>query len=152
MKALLLAVHWPIENVPVRSDKMVKGSQVRSDRREHRRPELTVGMIKRLYAPTLMLFVCLALGSCTSFSFFVSDHWPTWAGGMPNDVPPRPGAPGYDEFIARQQGKDATAAVPPATPVAVPTGAPAAGNTNVQAIPNSNRPPNDQSAVEGGLY
>jgi hypothetical protein len=102
-------------------------------------------MIK-LVAPTLVLFISLALGSCTSFSSAVSDHWPTWAGGMPNDVPPRPGAPGYDEFRARQQG---AAAVPAA---GVPAGASTAGNTNVQAIPNSNRPPNDQSAVQGGLY
>jgi hypothetical protein len=109
-------------------------------------------MIKRLYASTVVLFVCLALGSCTSFSAAVSDHWPTWAGGMPNDVPPRPGAPGYDEFLLHQQGKDATAAAPGATPAAVSTGAPAAGNANAQAIPNSNRPPNDQSAVQGGLY
>jgi hypothetical protein len=34
---------------------------------------------------------------------FVADHWPHWAGGMPADVPPRPGSPGYAEFIAHGQ-------------------------------------------------
>ena len=138
----------------MRSDKMVESSQVRFNRREHGTSKLTAGMIKRLYAPTLTLLVCLALGSCTSFSVLVSDHWPTWAGGMPNDVPPRPGAPGYDEFIARQQGKDTAppAAAAPAGATAIPAAAPVANNGNVQAMPASNRQPNDQSTVQGGLY
>jgi hypothetical protein len=73
---------------------------------------------------------------------------------MPNDIPPRPGAPGYDEFLARQQGKDAAppAAAAPAGAAAIPAAAPAANNGNVQAMPASNRQPNDQSAVQGGLY
>ncbi len=48
------------------------------------------------------------LGSCggaseSGVSGYVADHWPHWAGGMPADVPPRPGAPGYNEFIAHGQ-------------------------------------------------
>jgi hypothetical protein len=98
-------------------------------------------MIKRLFAPMMVLSLGLALGSCAQFSGFVSDHWPTWAGGMSNDVPPRPGTPGYDEFIAHQQvKKDAT------TPAA------AAEKTNAQAAPSGNRPANDQDVVQGGLY
>jgi hypothetical protein len=51
----------------------------------------------------------LLLGSCSPFAGFVSDHWPHWAGGMPDGVPPRPGAPGYNDFIAHGQApKDAT--------------------------------------------
>ncbi|HTZ00889.1 MAG TPA: hypothetical protein VMC05_01045 [Xanthobacteraceae bacterium] len=52
---------------------------------------------------------CLALASCAgtsnedAFSAYVADHWPHWAGGLPSDVPPRPGAPGYRQFIAHGQ-------------------------------------------------
>ena len=67
-------------------------------------------MIQRFFAPTLGLLIGLALSSCAPFAATVSDHWPTWAGGMPKDVPPRPGAPGYDEFLVHQQGKDVTPA------------------------------------------
>lgn len=107
-------------------------------------------MIKRFLAPTAVLGLGLLLGSCSSFSASVADHWPQWAGGMPDDVPPRPGAPGYAEFIAHNGAvKDATA------PAAA---APAAAKANVQPAPaanppvNENRPANDQNAVQGGLY
>jgi hypothetical protein len=146
-------------------------------------------MITRLGALTIVVAVGFPLAACTSFSNTVSDHWPTWAGGMPPDVPPRPGAPGYDEFIAHQQ---ASAAAPPAaldgtaTPPPVPTpgmaayslpsayAAPAGarasstvvstaapptaaappppGYTYPQAAPPAQPRPNDQAAVQGGLY
>jgi hypothetical protein len=124
----------------------------------------TAGGIKRGFALAALLFAGLALGSCSSFSGYVSDHWPTWAGGMPGDVPPRPGAPGYEEFISHQQARDpatsapaasqlappgaASQAAPPATPIAAPLPA----NANVQAVPAINRPPSDQAAAQGGLY
>src|SRR5271155_392714 len=61
----------------------------------------------------VMLSVGVLLGSCSPFAGFVSDHWPHWAGGMPDDVPPRPGTPGYDDFIAHgQAAKNAAAATP----------------------------------------
>jgi hypothetical protein len=109
-------------------------------------------MSKRFIAPTTALLLCLALGSCASFSNAVSDHWPTWAGGMPKDVPPRPGAPGYEEFLAQQQGKNATS--PAAAPAAGATApaAPTASNANPAAAPSGQRLPNDQAAVQGGLY
>ena len=28
----------------------------------------------------------------------MGDHWPTWAGGLPLNTPPRPGDPNYAEF------------------------------------------------------
>ncbi|MFZ0424186.1 MAG: hypothetical protein WAL80_15015 [Xanthobacteraceae bacterium] len=63
-------------------------------------------MICKRYIAVAILF-CLgpALGSCGGassggFTSYVADHWPRWAGGMPDDVPPRPGAPGYNEFIS----------------------------------------------------
>jgi hypothetical protein len=98
-------------------------------------------MIQRFFAPTLVLLTGLALGSCASVSSTVSDHWPTWAGGMPKDVPPRPGTPGYDEFLAHQQGKDVTPATAPAEDANAQTPAP----SNVQ-------PPKNQGAVPGALY
>jgi hypothetical protein len=124
-------------------------------------------MIKPISAPTTVLALCLALGGCTSFAGAVADHWPTWAGGMPNDVPPRPGAPGYEEFIAHQNGKEAAAASaaaatsggttpPPAvTPVAatMPPAPPTVGSVNTPPMPPAyRRIEDDQSAVHGGLY
>src|SRR4029077_14719041 len=57
---------------------------------------------KRLFKAAILLGLGLNLASCGGF---VADHWPHWAGGMPADVPPRPGAPGYADFIARGQAK-----------------------------------------------
>ncbi len=118
---------------------------------------LTAGMIKRLFALTMLFCACPALGACSSLSGYVADSWPTWAGGMPKDVPPRPGAPGYNEFIAHQgneapapaaAGPDAAAPAP--SPVAAT--APVANNPAVQALPSRAPRPEDQSAVQGGLY
>ena len=102
--------------------------------------DLAAGMIQRFFAPTLGLLIGLALGSCAPFAATVSDHWPTWAGGMPKDVPPRPGAPGYDEFLKHQQGKDVTPAAAPGE------------NANAQAAPPSAQPANNQGSAQGGLY
>ncbi len=101
---------------------------------------MAAGMSKRLLTPTMLLGLGLALGSCGSVAGTFADHWPHWAGGMPNDVPPRPGAPGYDEFIAHQPAKNDAAP----TAAAETAGAPAA--------PSGNRPSNDQAAAQGGLY
>lgn len=98
------------------------------------------GMIQRFFAPTLGLLIGLALGSCAPFAATVSDHWPTWAGGMPKDVPPRPGAPGYDEFLRHQQGKDAAPATAPG------------GTANAQAAPRGAQPASNQELAQGGLY
>lgn len=113
----------------------------------------------------MVLFVGLALGSCASVSGAVSDNWPTWLGGMPKDVPPRPGAPGYEEFLVQQQGKNAASATAPvadANSLAMPAananaqGPPAVAPANkagVQAAaPGYAAPPRDQAAVQGGLY
>jgi hypothetical protein len=110
-------------------------------------------MMQRLFAPTMALFICLALGACSSFSGFVTDNWPTWAGGMPKDVPPRPGAPGYDEFLIQQQGRNP----PPGAPGANATAAPAApissaDKTSVQTVPPANPMPANQGVAQGGLY
>ena len=57
---------------------------------------------KRLFKAAILLGLGLDLASCGGF---VADHWPHWAGGMPADVPPRPGTPGYADFIAHGQAK-----------------------------------------------
>jgi hypothetical protein len=132
-------------------------------------------IVKRLI-PAVLLCLGPLLGSCggpseSGFSGYVADHWPHWAGGMPEDVPPRPGAPGYDEFIAHGQASPDTAKVPaandktatgmtakpvfqtappPATAAAQPTPPDAAAE---QAAPPPNDvPPEDSSVVKGGLY
>jgi hypothetical protein len=134
---------------------------------------LTAGTTKRLFTLAAVLCVGLALAGCASFSGFVSDNWPTWAGGMPKDVPPRPGAPGYEEFMAHQQRQDVppnTAAAPGATPTPTAVTAPAAAPGTTGAVPPPAAPPparnantqpplppayarpDDRSATEGGLY
>ena len=68
---------------------------------------------------------------------------------MPKDVPPRPGAPGYEEFMAHQSHQDVapnaapnTAAAPGTTAVVAPTGAApgAPGTTAVVAVPVATAP------------
>jgi hypothetical protein len=101
--------------------------------------------------PALLVACSLFLGSCSSVSSYVSDSWPTWAGGMPKDVPPRPGAPGYEEFLAHQQRQDAAAS---------PSGDVSTQATSVVASPNktggrappANQPVDISSGAQGGLY
>ena len=95
--------------------------------RAYRGRDLAAVLTRRRLALTALLGVCLALGGCSSFAGFVSDTWPTWAGGMPKDVPPRPGAPGYEEFISHQQRQDPAAAGAAAPGAAAQAGAPAPG-------------------------
>ncbi len=122
------------------------------------RPHPVIGMTRRLFAPTAACCLALLLASCGTFSGFVSDHWPHWAGGMPDDVPPRPGAPGYDEFIAhKQDAKDAPAATPMPTPTPVAQQVtapadPAAAPVPRQNPPSAAAPSADQNAGQGGLY
>jgi hypothetical protein len=143
-------------------------------------------MILKRYIAVAILF-CLgpALGSCGGassggFTSYVADHWPRWAGGMPDDVPPRPGAPGYNEFISHEgadqdaaksaggpgapapefvatgtsaTGKRAATAV--AKPIVQPASAPQVLPPQVlppQAPPPEAQPPQDSSVVKGGLY
>jgi hypothetical protein len=132
------------------------------------------GWLRRRFAAAALVCTCLALGGCSSFSGYVSDRWPTWAGGMPSDVPPRSGAPGYAEFISHQEARDpATSASVANQPngVPAPTGAVAAAPVTtgpvvapavatipaaampaiVQAQPAMRRT-DTPAAVQGGLY
>lgn len=48
------------------------------------------------------IFLCSVLASglagCGSVGPMVGDALPQWAGGLPKDVPPRPGTPEYEEY------------------------------------------------------
>jgi hypothetical protein len=46
------------------------------------------------------------LASCTS-GRNVGDYVPVWAGGLPNNVPPRPGTPEYDTFRKNEEAEAA---------------------------------------------
>jgi len=125
-------------------------------------------IVKRLIAAAIIVCSGFVLSSCAGasedgVSAFVADHWPHWAGGMPDDVPPRPGAPGYKTFIAHGQADQnaspqfasgANAAAVPAKPVvqsALPPAASAApAAPAVQAAPQSAS--DDSNVVRGGLY
>jgi hypothetical protein len=141
----------------------------------YRGRDLAAVLTKHRLAQTALLGVCLALGGCSSFAGVVSDTWPTWAGGMPKDVPPRPGAPGYEEFIAHQRRQDAAAgsvADPgaaaqagtpaPGAPVttgttprgatAAPAANPAVTRVAPQQFPPAYARPDDRATTQGGLY
>jgi hypothetical protein len=114
--------------------------------------------LRRLIAATTLLGFGLCLASCGSF---VADHWPHWAGGMPADVPPRPGTPGYAEFIAPGQAPPEAKQEPTVSAAAVQTGTqqvpPAPAITPQPPTPLSAVDPNndtrqDFSVVKGGLY
>ncbi|MGB3743823.1 MAG: hypothetical protein WBD11_04700 [Xanthobacteraceae bacterium] len=125
---------------------------------------------KRLFKTAILLGLALNLASCGGF---VADHWPHWAGGMPADVPPRPGAPGYADFIAHGQAKPEQAKPEPVKQDVVNSAGPqqpvpAASQTSFAQPPAMQRPltsnaeiggvtpqedlSRDPSVVNGGLY
>jgi hypothetical protein len=101
--------------------------------------------MRRVLGAAVALAIGLPLASCSSFSALVADSWPRWAGGMPPNVPPRPGAPGYDEFIAHQQPRR-DGAPPAGAEQPPPDGGPQGA---AQAAP---APAARPDAVPGGLY
>jgi hypothetical protein len=129
---------------------------------------------KRLFTAAILLGLGLGLAGCGGY---VADHWPHWAGGLPADAPPRPGSPGYGDFVAHGQANQdpanstvpqppaagavqtsvqkpssppATAAAP-AAPVAPTT--PAEPATQAEVAPPAGGPPEDPSVLKrGGLY
>jgi hypothetical protein len=106
----------------------------------------------RPISAALILAMGLALAGCTPFAGFVADHWPRWAGGMPPDVPPRPGTPGYEEFIAHrtapaESAKPAEGGPGPNSQSTPPVNAGGTPTANRPAVPAGNA-----DAVPGGLY
>jgi len=129
--------------------------------------------VKRLVAAAFASVLGLMLGSCSPFADFVSNNWPHFAGGEPNGLPPRPGDPGYAQFIAHgQPGESANSAAGNAQPAATggsaavtnrkPAGPPQSAAAFVepsrdekpeaQPAPAADRPGNDSAVVQGGLY
>jgi hypothetical protein len=127
---------------------------------------------RRLFTAAIVLGLGLGLVNCGGY---VADHWPHWAGGLPADAPPRPGSPGYADFIAHGQADQnpansaavqqpslgavqtsvqTSAAKPSAPPAmtapAMPAAAPAA---QAQGVPPAGARPEDPSVLKGGgLY
>ncbi len=101
-------------------------------------------MVKRLSVALMGLGLGLLLGSCGPVAGFTADHWPHWAGGMPEGVPPRPGAPGYDDYVAHRQAE-----TEPGKTAATnaKTNAPAAPAAAVEPQSDDDRP-----VTRGGLY
>jgi hypothetical protein len=54
-----------------------------------------------------LLVAGLALASCSTLGEITGDWMPQWMGGLPKDVPPRPGTPEYDEFQRKQEAERA---------------------------------------------
>ena len=119
---------------------------------------------RRLITAATLLGLGLNLASCGGF---VADHWPHWAGGLPADVPPRPGTPGYADFVAHGQpkpdAKPETKQEPAATAAAVQSSAQQAPIAPASAAPAPPAAPvrggapsddglQDSSVVNGGLY
>jgi hypothetical protein len=127
----------------------------------------------RALVAVFALVMGLALGACSSFSDTVSDHWPHFAGGEPNGLPPRPGTPGYATYIAHGQSTESVAPAGSTPPGAsgqtavVSSQKPVGGNQQPSAYaepapqyrqqaapltPAAARPSGDPSVAQGGLY
>lgn len=65
-------------------------------------------MIHLVVVPILAML----LASCGGSGGIVGEALPTWAGGMPKDVPPRPGTPEYEEHKKRLEGRSKVDARP----------------------------------------
>jgi hypothetical protein len=92
-------------------------------------------IVRRLLAASIVLSLSIMLSACGGY---VADRWPHWAGGLPPDVPPRPGAPGYEQFIAH--GEPAQSAAAPAAGAATTdatTGATSSASTAPASAPQA---------------
>jgi hypothetical protein len=77
----------------------------------------------------VMLPACV-LGGCSTINNSMAgagEALPTWLGGMPADVPPRPGSPKYEEFMKEQERKRLTPAPPKEEPGQSQAQSPSAG-------------------------
>src|SRR5258708_12526918 len=97
--------------------------------------------VNRLSAALMGLGLGLLLGSCGSVAGFASDHWPHWAGGLPDGMPPRPGAPGYDDYVAHRQADAEPAKTAAANPKTNAPAAPPAAAAEPQGDDDTAVPP-----------
>jgi len=102
-------------------------------------------MVKRLSVILMGLGLGLSLGSCGPVAGFTADHWPHWAGGLPEGTPPRPGTPAYDDYVAHRQAD--TESPKPADTNAVANAPAAPAPAAVEP-----RSDNDRPVTRGGLY
>ena len=65
-----------------------------------------------------LIVVLPLLSGCSATSAFMADNMPTWMGGLPEGVPPRPSDPRYPEYERAQQAKAAAVKTEPAKPEA----------------------------------
>lgn len=56
----------------------------------------------------VLAIASVLLSACASTSAVVVDSVPTWLGGLPKDVPPRPGTPEYDAWQIKRAEEAAT--------------------------------------------
>jgi hypothetical protein len=75
-----------------------------------------IPMMRTAVARVFMLVtMAFAIGGCSSVNTWLAsamaDHIPKWAGGPPEDAPPRPGTAAYDEYAKKLEGAS-TPAVP----------------------------------------
>jgi len=101
--------------------------------------------VKRLSVALMGLGLGLLLGSCGPVAGFTADHWPHWAGGLPEGIPPRPGTPGYDDYVAHRQAE---------TEAAKPAATGATANAPAAPAPAAVAPQSDddRAVTRGGLY
>lgn len=57
-------------------------------------------LIPRFACTLCFAAAALSLGGCASGGY-IGDHVPQWAGGLPKDLPPRPGTPEYEDYRNR---------------------------------------------------
>ena len=111
----------------------------------------------------ILLGLALNLAGCGGF---VADHWPRWAGGLPADAPPRPGTPGYADFVAHGQAKpevqaervsttgaqQPTVSPPTASAPVVAGQLPQTPAARIRAAEPADDSLEDTSVTKGGLY
>jgi hypothetical protein len=102
-------------------------------------------MVKRLSVALMGLGLGLLLGSCGPVAGFTADLWPHWAGGLPAGTPPRPGTPGYADYVAHRQAETE----PPKPPAASARANAPAAPAPVATEPQSD---DDRPVTRGGLY
>jgi hypothetical protein len=102
-------------------------------------------MVKRLSVALMGLGLGLSLGSCGPVAGFTADHWPHWAGGLPAGTPPRPGTPGYADYVAHRQAESEPPKPAAGNAVANAPAAPAPVATEPQSD-------DDRPVARGGLY
>jgi hypothetical protein len=84
----------------------------------------------------ILVLLAAALSTASCAGGYIGDHVPQWAGGLPKDLPPRPGSPDYQEYRDRLEHPPAVKDPAPRPPTAKADGgraAPGAAATGAAA-------------------